>query len=70
LHSFPLGPGWVHSDLGDAGAVALGLDKATQDHLMIGLDESYDGMMKVLDETTKEKHGGKLVLYNGETMAW
>ncbi|QKX62346.1 uncharacterized protein TRUGW13939_09505 [Talaromyces rugulosus] len=70
LHSFSLGPGWVHSDLGDAGAVALGLDKATQDHLMIGLDESCDGMMKVLDETTKEKHGGKLVLYNGETMAW
>lgn len=70
LHSFSLGPGWVHTELGDAGAVGLGVDKATQDQLMIGLKDSCDGMMKVLAETTKAKHGGKLVLYNGNTMAW
>ncbi|KAK1988403.1 hypothetical protein LZ30DRAFT_699461 [Colletotrichum cereale] len=70
LHSFSLAPGWVHTDLGDAGAVCLGVDEATQAQLMIGIDESCDGMMKVLAETTKEKHGGKLVLYSGGTMPW
>jgi len=60
----------VHTELGDAGAVGLGVDKATQDQLMIGLKDSCDGMMKVLAETTKAKHGGKLVLYSGDTMAW
>ncbi|KAH8690609.1 hypothetical protein BGW36DRAFT_364178 [Talaromyces proteolyticus] len=70
LHSFSLVPGFVHTDMGDIGAAALGIDKATQDQIMIGLDESCDGMMEVLTETTKEKHGGKLVMYNGETIDW
>jgi len=70
LHSFSLGPGWVHTELGDGGAKTFGIDKATQDKLMISVDESCDGMMKVLAETTKAKHGGQLVLYNNETMAW
>lgn len=56
--------------MGDKGAMGLGADKAMQEKLMIGVDESCDGMMKVLAATTKAKHGGKLVLYNGETMAW
>ncbi|OLN81012.1 Norsolorinic acid ketoreductase 5 [Colletotrichum chlorophyti] len=70
LHSFSFAPGWVHTDLGDAGAVALGVDEAAQKEIMIGLNESCDGMMNVLAETTKEKHGGKLVVYTGDTMAW
>ncbi|KAI1361467.1 NAD(P)-binding protein [Xylaria arbuscula] len=70
LNSFALGPGWVHTDLGDAGAAAFGVDKETQDKLMIGLEESCDGMMKVLSETSKEKHGGQLILWNGSPLAW
>ncbi|KAK3369752.1 hypothetical protein B0T24DRAFT_533011 [Lasiosphaeria ovina] len=70
LHSFSLCPGWVHTDLGDAGAKAFGVDEVTQAKFMIGLEESCDGMLKVLSTTTKAEHGGKLVLYNGETVAW
>jgi len=70
LHSFSLGPGWVHTDLGNDGAVGLSVPKEMQDKLMIGVDESCDGMMKTLAETTKAKHGGKLLLYTGDTLPW
>ncbi|TVY78230.1 Norsolorinic acid ketoreductase [Lachnellula suecica] len=70
LNSFSLVPGWVHTDLGDSGATGLGVRKEQQDKLMIGVDESCDGMMKVLAETSKAKHGGKLVLYSGEPIPW
>lgn len=56
--------------MGDAGAVSLGIDHATQKKIMIGIDESCDGMMNVLASTTKAKHGGKLVLYTGNAIPW
>jgi hypothetical protein len=50
--------------------VGLGVDTATQEKLMIGVEESCDGMMNVLATTTKAKHGGKLVLYTGDAIPW
>ncbi|KAL9108975.1 MAG: hypothetical protein Q9227_006371 [Pyrenula ochraceoflavens] len=70
LNSMALGPGWVHTELGDAGAKGLSVDEATQAKYMIGIEESCDGMMKVLAETTKERHGGKMVNWNGEHQPW
>jgi norsolorinic acid ketoreductase len=70
LNSMALGPGWVHTELGDAGAKSFNVDEATQAKLMIGIDESCDGMIKVLQETSKAKHGGKLIIWNGEHLAW
>jgi hypothetical protein len=70
LHSFSLGPGWVHTDVGDAGAVGPGVDNATREKLMISVDESCDGMMRVLAKPNKAQHGGKLVLYTGDTVDW
>ncbi|KAI8255738.1 putative beta-1,3-N-acetylgalactosaminyltransferase 2 [Colletotrichum sp. SAR 10_98] len=65
LNAFILSPGWVQTDLGNAGARYFGLKEAS-----IGVDESCDGMMEVLANTTKEKHGGKMVFYNGETSGY
>lgn len=70
LNSTALAPGWVHTELGDAGAVSFGVDEATIARLMIGLDESCDGMMKVLAATSKERHGGKLIMWTGEVLPW
>ncbi|OTB08762.1 hypothetical protein M426DRAFT_161258 [Hypoxylon sp. CI-4A] len=70
LHSFSLSPGWVRTELGTGGAISFNVDEETQAKYMIGVDESCDGMIKVLAETTKAKHGGKMVLYNGETSDW
>ncbi|KAF7552718.1 hypothetical protein G7Z17_g4124 [Cylindrodendrum hubeiense] len=65
LNALVLGPGWVQTDLGNAGARGLGFDKA-----LIGVDESCDGMMQVLGVSNKEKHGGKMIGYNGEIAGW
>ncbi|ORY29548.1 hypothetical protein BCR39DRAFT_171236 [Naematelia encephala] len=70
LHSFSLCPGWVHTDMGDAGAKGFGVDDETQAKLMISVDESCDGMMKVLAGTTKAEHGGKLVEWTGKPIEW
>lgn len=61
LNAFVMAPGFVQTDLGNAGARGLGFgDKA---HITV--DESCDGMMEVLKATSKEKHGGKLVMWDG-----
>ena len=65
LNAFVLIPGWVQTDLGDRGARALGLEKA-----FITVKESCDGMMDVLIGTSKEKHGGKMVGWNGQICPW
>ncbi|KAH8679209.1 hypothetical protein BGZ61DRAFT_359211 [Ilyonectria robusta] len=65
LNAFVLGPGWVQTDLGNEGARGLGFEKAA-----LGVDESCDGMMQVLTSSSKEKHGGKMVSYEGEILGW
>ena len=61
LNAFVLGPGWVQTELGNTGAVGLGFEKAE-----ITVEESCGGMMRALAESSKAKHGGKMVLYTGE----
>ena len=56
-----MGPGWVQTELGNNGARGLGFEKAA-----VGVDESVDGMMRMLAVTSKEIHGGKMVSYDGD----
>ncbi|KAH7140868.1 hypothetical protein EDB81DRAFT_885572 [Dactylonectria macrodidyma] len=65
LNAWVMAPGWVQTDLGNAGAIGLGFEKA-----QIGVDESCDGMIKVFATSSKEKHGGKMVLYDGNIVEW
>ncbi|KAG8157440.1 hypothetical protein KVR01_012824 [Diaporthe batatas] len=65
LNAWVINPGWVQTDLGNAGARALGLESA-----FISVDESCDGMVKVIASSTKEKYGGKKVTYNGDIEVW
>ncbi|KAK8089593.1 hypothetical protein PG997_004554 [Apiospora hydei] len=60
----------VLNELGDFGADAFNGDAETRGKLMIGVEESCDGICKVVGETAKEKRGGKLLLYFGETTPW
>ncbi|KAK8056789.1 hypothetical protein PG993_002016 [Apiospora rasikravindrae] len=70
LNLMVLSPGWVLTELGDVGADALNVDAETEAKLMIWVEESCDGIFKLLEETIKETHGGKLLLYFGETTPW
>lgn len=60
--------GWVHTELGDAGARGFSVDDETIAKLMISVDESCDGMMNVLSKTIKAEHGGKLVEWSGKSI--
>ncbi|KAI0119552.1 NAD(P)-binding protein [Daldinia grandis] len=66
LNAFVTGPGWVQTELGNAGARGLGVEQAP-----LGVDESCDGMVRMLTISTKAEHGGKMVSYDGEvTSEW
>ncbi|KAI1326925.1 hypothetical protein F5Y16DRAFT_399848 [Xylariaceae sp. FL0255] len=61
LNSFVLDPGFVQTDGGNSAAQTFGMQEAP-----LGVDKSVDGLFNVVTEATKEKYGGKLVLYTGE----
>ncbi|KAL1301922.1 hypothetical protein AAFC00_006096 [Neodothiora populina] len=65
LASFVLEPGFVQTDMGNSSARAFGMEKA-----ITTVDDSCDGMFKVLNTATKEHYGGKLVDFNGEIQTW
>ena len=65
LNTFVLDPGWVQTDLGNEGARTFGIEQAPTT-----VEESVAGMYRVLSTTTKEKYGGKVVLYTGEVQSW
>lgn len=51
--------------MGNASARLVGLEKA-----LIGVDESCDGIVRVIDAATKDSHGGKLWDNDGNLLAW
>ncbi|KAK3297099.1 uncharacterized protein B0H64DRAFT_356950 [Chaetomium fimeti] len=66
LTAFILDPGWVQTEMGNKAAQVWGVAEAAPDKL----DDSVDGMFKVLTTATKEAHGGRLVVYTGEIKEW
>ena len=65
LNTFVLDPGFVQTDMGNEGARIFGMEQA-----LTTVDESVGGMFQVLTTATKEKYGGKMVLYTGEIQVW
>ncbi|KAI1189316.1 hypothetical protein F5B17DRAFT_212488 [Nemania serpens] len=65
LNTFVIDPGWVQTEMGNSAAREWGLKEAT-----LPVDETMDSVVDMLRTTTKEKHGGKAVLYTGEVQDW
>lgn len=65
LNAFVLDPGWVPTDMGNRAAEAWGMGAAP-----VPLDDSVVGMFKVLTTATKERYGGKFVVYTGKIRGW
>ncbi|GAB1317998.1 hypothetical protein MFIFM68171_08208 [Madurella fahalii] len=61
LNTFVLVPGWAQTDMGHMAARIFGFAEPP-----IKQEDSVNGMYNVLTMATKEKYGGKVVLYNGE----
>ncbi|KAK6371658.1 uncharacterized protein PV06_01321 [Exophiala oligosperma] len=62
LIAFPLSPGFVDTDMGKAGAKFFGMGP----EVLITLDESINGMTKVIDSATRETASGKNLTYEGK----
>ncbi len=65
LNTFVLDPGFVQTEMGNKGARTFGMEEAPTK-----VDDSVTGMFQVLTTATKEKYGGKVVLYTGEVQLW
>ncbi|KAK0641684.1 hypothetical protein B0T16DRAFT_380607 [Cercophora newfieldiana] len=61
LNTFVLDPGWVQTEMGKEAARQFGVDSPPTT-----TEESVSGLYNVLTTATKEKYGGKVVLYTGE----
>jgi norsolorinic acid ketoreductase len=58
-HSF------VATDLGNRGASLLGMETAP-----VTVEDSAAGIVKVIDQSTKETHSGKILTYEANQVAW
>ncbi|KAI5861162.1 NAD(P)-binding protein [Durotheca rogersii] len=65
VNSFVIHPGFVQTDMGNRSAQALGLEKA-----FVTVDDSCDGIFKLISESTKEATGGRFWNYDGEELPW
>ncbi|KAJ5522422.1 hypothetical protein N7527_006537 [Penicillium freii] len=63
--SFVSDPGFVQTDMGNAGAKEFGLEKAFQT-----VEESAGGIVKTIDEGTRESVGGQLRVWDGTEFPW
>ncbi|WRT64231.1 uncharacterized protein IL334_001160 [Kwoniella shivajii] len=63
--SFSLSPGWVQTDMGDRAAILSGMDKAP-----ITVEESVEGMVKVIADATKDNYSGLHMRYNSTQSKW
>ncbi|KAF7941801.1 uncharacterized protein EAE97_006638 [Botrytis byssoidea] len=70
LNAIVMAPGWVATDLGYEGAKGLGFDDDFINQNLISTDISCDGMMKVYADSFKERHGGKMIMYDGSIGGW
>lgn len=51
--------------MGNSGALLLGLEEAP-----VGIDDSCNGVVRVIDGAAKESHGGRLWGYEGKVLPW
>ncbi|KAK5659474.1 hypothetical protein OQA88_675 [Cercophora sp. LCS_1] len=65
LNTFVLDPGWVQTEMGNTAARLFGVPEAPTT-----TDDSVNGLYSVLTTATKEKYGGKVVLYTGEVQVY
>lgn len=69
LCAFVCSPGIVMTDMTVDGMRKAGMPPPPKEYT-VELEDSVDGMVKVIGEARRETHGGKFIEYNGEPVAW
>ncbi|KAI9840234.1 MAG: hypothetical protein M1837_001817 [Sclerophora amabilis] len=65
LIAFPVHPGFVQTDMGNAGARQFGMAEASNT-----IKESIDGVVSKIDTATKGETSGKFLSFDGTPMMW
>ncbi|KAK7534495.1 putative aflatoxin biosynthesis ketoreductase nor-1 [Phyllosticta citricarpa] len=65
ISSFPVDPGFVQTDMGNAGAAMFGLKEATTT-----IEDSVNYVVSTIDGATKEKTSGRFPTIEGGEFAW
>ncbi|KAK5126020.1 hypothetical protein LTR85_011375 [Meristemomyces frigidus] len=65
LTAFPMSPGFVQTDMGNAGARKVGMKKA-----VFTVEQSVGGMLRTIDSATRETHGATFQSWDGTAFGW
>ncbi|THV48778.1 hypothetical protein BGAL_0228g00120 [Botrytis galanthina] len=65
LTAFVLTPGWVQTEMGNAGATAMGLESAP-----VQIEDSIKGMLEKIDNATREETSGTLQSFDERKFPW
>lgn len=65
LIAFPINPGWVQTDMGNAGAKANGMEEAP-----VKVEDSASGILNTVDGATREATGGSFADFADTKWAW
>ncbi|GME49574.1 Aflatoxin biosynthesis ketoreductase nor-1 protein [Neofusicoccum parvum] len=65
LIALPIDPGWPRSEMGNMAANHFGITEAE-----ITVDDSVAGIVKIIDNATREKTSGKLMVWDGSECPW
>ncbi|KAL9091308.1 MAG: hypothetical protein Q9165_004942 [Trypethelium subeluteriae] len=60
-----LSPGWVQTDMGAFAAKAIGMEGAP-----VTMQDSIQGVMKAIDEASREKTSGAFISHEGQSVPW
>ncbi|KAI8962367.1 NAD(P)-binding protein [Daldinia sp. FL1419] len=70
LTSFVIHPGLADTDMSQVVLAGLAAYHDNIPVTLITVEESCQGMVKVIDAATKETHGGRLIAYTGDIDSW
>ncbi|KAI9647857.1 hypothetical protein NHQ30_004245 [Ciborinia camelliae] len=65
LTAFVLSPGWVQTEMGNAGAAAMGMESAP-----VSIEDSIKGMLEKIDNATREETSGTLQSFDETKYPW
>jgi len=63
--TFPINPGWLKTEMGNAGAEAHGMTEAP-----VEVEDGVKGIVSQIDKATRENSSGKFITFDGAEPSW
>ncbi len=65
--SFAVHPGWLKTEMGNWAAEKSGVESG---EAPMGVEEGVEGVVKVIDEASRESTSGRFWKYDGTVIPW